>query len=349
MSLLWAESFDTYNVASMADILLRGYSGQAKFGFSASGQGRTGNYAIVLGQTDDGYFERVLDATTNVIGSGVAMMTTVQPDNNNRYEKGIHFGNAFVQSEVAIIINGSLGISVYSNTGALLGQSANNLFTIGSYFYLEARARNNAFGGGLNTSDVVVRVNGNTVLTINGLNYTNPWTRVTLGEQNGNASSSIAYFDDWVIWDNAGAINNNFLGDRKCVSVLPSANGPTQDWTASTPPAFGCIDEAPPSDADYIEAATVGNISEFSKSNIPVATANVSGVVLVARALKTDAGAGSMKLGIKSNGVLAQSGDKLLNTTVAYYSHIFETNPDGGIAWTKTAIDAALMHFEKTA
>lgn len=349
MALLWAESFDFYNVASMADILLRGYAGQAKFGFSASGQGRTGNYAIVLGQTDDGYFERVLDAPTNVIGSGVAIMATVQPDNGNRYEKGIHFGNSFVQSEVAIIINGSLGISVYSTTGVLLGQSANNLFSLGSYFYLEARARNNAFGGGLNTSDLVVRVNGNPVIAITGLNYTNQWTRVTLGEQNGNASSSIAYFDDWVIWDNSGTINNDFLGDRKCVTVLPNANGPTQDWTASTPPAWDCINEAPPSDADYIEAATVGNISEFDKTDIPIATASVSGLVLVARALKTDAGAGSLTLGMKSNGVLVEGADKLLNTTVAYYSSTFERNPDGNIAWTKAAVDAALISLRKSA
>jgi len=343
MALLWAESFDLYG-SSIAALLLRGYNYSFTNGLNTPA--RTGPRCLgcSAGTTNAG-LGRSLDTPVNVIGIGVAQkMTTTAATNAN--SSGINIGTSAGWSAIKALANGDLGYSIYQGS-TLLGSTPNNIYAVGAYNYLELKVRNNAATGGL--GDAELRVNGVTQLIVTGINLTLQFTRFGLGivsaPGNGTGTSE---FDDLVVWDNSGSFNNDFMGDRRCETMFPDANGALQQWVASAGNAWDCINEATPSDVDYIQANTNGDISTFTKTAIGISTNDIAALVHVARALKTDAGASSIKLGIDSGAFTDNGPDIALTTSAAYYQHIVQRDPNGSVAWTKAAADAALMRFTRS-
>lgn len=344
MTLVWAESFDFYGT-NMSILAQRGYgtfSGSNMFLRNNAGLARTGLGYVQVDTTGTSLLGIILNAATNVVGSGVAICPTVIPTSVSANSCGITFGVGTAFNSYRVTINPDLGFSVWEGT-TLRGSSAPNLWAINSYYWLEVKAINNAAGGGA----FEVRLNGETILAVTGLTIANQFTRVAIGKST-NGGSDACFFDDWIVWDNSGAINNDFLGERRCVTTMPSGDTLEADWTPSTGTSgFAMIDESPPSDADYIQANTAGDISEFSKASIGIDTNDVAGVVVVTRALKTDAGANSFRIGLNSAGFVSNGAEKLPNTTVGYFADIFQRNPNGDIPWTRAAIDAALIRLTR--
>jgi hypothetical protein len=347
MALLWAESFDIYGTSAAA-LLLRGYLSSEGFLTTTVPQPRTGAGAYVLGGgSNNEWLVRVLDAPVNVIGAGAAWNCVGAPSNALN-EKGMVFGTASTTYKVSVTHNANLGLTAWLD-GVAVGTSANNVYVIGSYYYLEVKVTNNTFGGGLNTGTITVKANGVIVLVVNGLNITEQFINHNIGQYNkpGGNSPGGFYVDDWIIWDNSGTENNDFLGDRKVVTSMPSANGALQDWAASAGTAYQCIDEIVPSDVDYIQANVAGDISEFEKQLIGISTNDICAAVVVVRALKDDAGSAEFRIGINSAGNVSNGSTKLPNTTAAYFNSIFPLNPDGNVQWTKAALDAALIRVTR--
>lgn len=350
MSVIWAEGFDFYGTSTV-ELAKRGYvitrGGTDINVVQNSSNARTGLGYLTVVSTTNGGIERVFDSALNEVGAGFAMMVTTLNNSNNGTIPGLYFGDVNFSGILKLVTNTNLGLSVYSG-GTNLGSSANNIFATNTWFYVEAKVTRNS--GGTNTGSIVVRVNGVTVLAITGINLVNQWTRCSLGNLGEASGTNMAFrADDWVIWDTNGTINNNFMGDIRCASQMPSADTAEADWVPSTGSGFSCIDETVPSDTDYIQANNSGDVSEFQKSAISIATLDIAAVVVVARALKTDAGPSTIKLGIENGGSVIEGSDKVLTTSAAYYSSIFERNPNGNIPWLKSAVDTADIRFNRVA
>jgi len=73
----------------------------------------------------------------------------------------------------------------------------------------------------------------------------------------------------------------------------------------------------------------------------------VAAICPVARAFKDSAGPSTFTIGINSNGNVINSPQFLPNTTVTYFSQVFELNPDGNIPWTRTAMDDATIRLTR--
>lgn len=342
MAIVWVESFDFYGTA-LANLMLRGYALGSSFTIATGANTRTGLGAL-QGSTGSGesLLGAVLNNTTNVIGMGVAFNATSLPGTAAWRENGIHFGTGASYYSVNVVPNSDLGISVYNGT-TLVGQSVPNVYTLNSYSYIEVKAT-----AGAGTGSVEVRVNGNIVVNVTGLTITGPFTRFGIGKAGTSGFTAAGMrFDDWVVWDNTGSINNDFLGDRRCVTQFVNADGSPSQWAASAGLPYQCIDETTPSDTDYIQANNVGDISEFGKEPIGVQTNDIAAVAVIARALKTDAGTSDFRLGVNASGTVANSAPFSPNTTVAYYTSVFNRNPNGDIPWTKSAFDAATLRVTR--
>jgi hypothetical protein len=339
MSIIWLESFD-YMGTNNANLLLRGYVafGSFVFGLESGSTARTGSGNGVTGSFISHGITRVLNASETTIGQGVGIFFTTNQENGVN-SNGLRFGVTGNDRFVRVVANANLGFNVFIND-VLVGSSANNVYVQGSYYWLESKVIT-----GTGTASVEVRLGGVTILVVNGLTIP-AIVSCSLAKEGGN--NTFARYDDWVIWNGSGSINNNFLGDRRIVTLYPNADTSEADWTPSSgSDGFAMIDEATPSDADFVTANNAGDISDFDKNAIPSDVNTVAAVCPVARAFKDSAGTSTFRVGINSAGNVENSEQFSPNTTISYFSAIFETNPNGGGQWTKSAVDAASVRLTR--
>lgn len=342
--LVWADGFDHYG--AFAQLSQAGYSfnNTVTYG-NSSASARTGNGYIICGAVAAG-IRKPLTTPQRIIGSGVGInvQTVSTPSSSNH---GLNFevtaGGAHT-NKISIEPNTSLGFTAWVN-GAAVGSSANNLFALNSWYWLEVKATANS-GVNTNDSSLEVRFQGQTILTVLGLNINGTWAFVTLGNTNNFANETV-WFDDWIIWDTTGSFNTDFSGDRRCNTSYPNANQALQDWTPTTAPAWDRINNMPPIDTEYIEALAVNNISEFQKTGIAINTTDVAGVAVFARAFKSDAGTSTFRIGIHSSATVVNSPTLLPGTSASYFNNIWERDPNGNIAWTKANVDLASVRVTR--
>lgn len=352
MALLGAESFDLYGT-NVANLLLRGYSSAGALALSTTNT-RTGTGALsFFNGGQDLILIKVLDAPVNTIINSCALRIGNSPTQDYNANTGLGISNNTNAAQYKCVVNTSLGISIRiegGTSGTELGRSANNIISVGTYFFIEFKMTRNS--GGINTGIAEVRVNGAVILTINGLNIVDQFTRISVGNYINNlvfGGSYSALIDDWLWLDSSGTINNNYIGDRRCITVYPSADSTPLNWTPSSGVAqFDLINEPTPNDAGFIQANTLGNISEFQKQAISINSNDVAGVFAIARALKPDAGPCGFKIGMRSNASVLNGVEFLPNTTVSYFAQLFERDPNGNIPWTKATLDAAFLRFERS-
>lgn len=341
MSIAWMESFDFYG-ANIANALLRGYTRGSNSSAIASGaSARTGTSYLNINNSNPNnqWFQKALDSAQTIVGQGVGINFQSVPTLTGGVHIGLRWGSSN-RTIIQVVLNPLLGFNVYGGT-TLLGSTTNNLIVTGTYYWIEGKVICGTGG----TASFELRVNGATVLTITGLTIVS-LNVCALGKEIGGEGS--AFYDDWVIWDGNGTQNNDFLGDRRIVTLYPNADTALAQWTP-TPAGtgFSCIDEANPSDTDFVTANNAGDISEFNKQAIPADVNTVAAVCPVARAFKDSAGPSTFRVGINSAGNVINSGEFLPNTTVAYFSQIFEENPNGNIPWTKAAVDASSIRLTR--
>jgi hypothetical protein len=327
--LVWADPFDQYGT-STAFALQNGYT-NFNVTFTTA---RTGAQAI--NTNGNSSILRPLSVPSNVLGQGVGMRvnsygTTGSTGTGLRWQSA---GNV-LELNVTPMTDNSIG--VWDRTGTLKGITAPNLIIPGSYQWLEAKAIGNV--AGVNTGSVEVRLNGETEVIVNGINLPNIFAYHQVGSQT-NGTSNVSW-DDYIVWDNSGIKNNDFMGDRRLVCSFTSANGVPQDFIPSAGAAWDCLNNSPPVDTTYVEGSTAGNVSQFQKTALGIASNDIAAVVISGRLFKTDAGIASGRVGITSNGNTINSPELFPGTTGAFFNFIQELDPNGNIPWLQPAYDAA--------
>lgn len=200
---------------------------------------------------------------------------------------------------------------------------------------------------------IEIRREGVAVLELTGLNTgTASAEQCSICSRNNGSTlqtPSTYYVKDWVIWDGAGSINNDFLGSV-IVYPLLTASDISLNWTPSTgATGFDLIDEAPPVDGDYIEAPDPAPApAVMSLTDLPADVTSVKGLITVVRAAKTDGGDGNLQTSLISNAVTGNGTDRAITTAFSYYRDVFELDPDTSAAWLPSAVDAADIQFDRT-
>lgn len=345
MALIWAESFDVYG-ASEPLVHQAGYN-------SITFDGPTTNLAFVRTGTGAGFFSGFgaglnrACALSDTIGQGCGWMPTVVGGGTvNDCCFRLWDNGPALQCSVGVMPD--LSVAVFDSTNTKVGQSAINLFTLNNYSWIEVRVDRNV-GGVVNTGKVEVRVQGVTVLIVNGINLPNQFAYFGISKQGGGGGTTQTYIDDWIVWDTTTAQNNDFMGDRRLWVSYPNANDALQDFVPTAAPAWDCLNNSPPIDTTYIEGAASGNISEFGKSAIGINSNDVAAIVVWGRLAKSDAGAASAKLGLTSGAVTLNSADINPGTTFAFSQVSFPLDPNGNVPWTRASADAAQARITRSA
>jgi hypothetical protein len=339
VALVWADPFDQYgtNTALLGNA---GYSTVAVSPFQSPG--RTGAHSL---QLFGGTLMRPFATPVATAGQGIAINMQSAPSADNANNQGIRFWSAGPTFEIGITCMPDLSFGVYDRTFALKGRTPPLQTILGSFVWVEFKAVGNA-GGVINTGSCEIRVNGVTKLIVNGLNLPNIFAfHGSSGSGGGNAN---IFIDDYIVWDTTGIKNNDFMGDRRLFISYPNANGATQDFTP-TPAgsAFDRINDSPPVDTAFIAGAAAGNISEFPKDLIGIASNDIAAMVIWGRLFKSDAGVATGRLGVNSVGNVINSPELFPGTTGSWFQQIQELDPNGNIPWTQAAYDAANLRITR--
>ena len=252
-------------------------------------------------------------------------------------------------TNVTLYLTASKAIAAYrGDVGTLLGTSANAVVPSTGYCHIEAKVLIHA-----TTGTVDVRVNGVSVLSLTGQNTkqgTNAYSNtVKIGVPGSMATTG--KIDDFYVCDNSGSTNNNFLGDCRVDTLFPTADGNYSAWTPNSGTVhFNRVNEAAPDLTTYDAGLTIGDRDSYGMADLAsLSSQTIFGVQINAAVLKDDAGAKSICTMARSGGVDGDGASAAVSTSQQYVSQVFETDPNGAIAWTQTSVNAMEAGVKVTA
>jgi hypothetical protein len=237
--------------------------------------------------------------------------------------------------------NSDGSVSLYrGDLATLLATSAIGLVSIGTWSYWEISATVADSGG-----RCIVRLNSNPTPIIDFTGDTkNGGTNATidaLSLGSGTAGNSYAfYWDDCYICNDTGSVNNDFLGDVRVQTVLPTAAGASTQFTPSVGSNWDNVNDAPYVSTTYNSDSVSGHRDTYAMADLLSGTGTIFGVQDNILALKSDAGAASIKAAIKSGGTVYYDSAVTLGTALGSSVAVREVDPATSAAWTVTNVNA---------
>ena len=152
-------------------------------------------------------------------------------------------------------------------------------------------------------------------------------------------------FDDVYVLDSSGSSNTSRLGQPRVETVFPNADGTTNNWT---PQGAGSNyvevdDNGPGADDDttYVSTSTAANKDLYGFAALTGSIGTIHGVAVAAKVRAEDAGFRTVRTVARSSATEVESASKGISTSYKYIDHIYETDPNGGGAWTESSVNAA--------
>ena len=154
-----------------------------------------------------------------------------------------------------------------------------------------------------------------------------------------------AHFDNLVVDDAA------WIGNTRIQAVVPTGVGASTQWTPSAGANWECVDEKPPSDADYISTNVTNNLDLYTMSDLSGIIESVKCVQVQARCAYEGAPTPThIQLACRSGGANYFSADQSPPVSFGMpVCKIWETDPATGAAWIKAGVDAAEFGVKATA
>lgn len=231
----------------------------------------------------------------------------------------------------------------------LLGATSSPVILAHAWQHIEARVILDAAAG-----SVQIRVEGVTVLNVTGVKTISNQSGIVGTCQNvrlGANGFSNVYFKDFIVWDDQTAFNNSFMGSCQVYRLAPDSDV-ALNWTPSPADGIGFdkINEAnPDDDARYIAAPfPLPAAYKCGIGDLPATVTSVRSVQTVHRSKKVDGGDGNVQAGLVSGGSTGLGADRPITTAYTYWYDVFDANPNGAIAWTRTAVNALNVQLNRT-
>jgi hypothetical protein len=358
MALLFMDSFDHYATADIAEKWTSITQNASYLTIGAYGRnGTNGLWNPNTGQTN-GITATVLGGITEVI-VGVALQIKTASltlasgvigfGTGTNWQCGIHIlPDLTIQPFCVDSAGWQPGAGV--QYAPAIGTPSTYALQVGVWAYLEVKMKCNA-----TTGYCIVRVNGTEILNQTGLDTSWDGTGLTRVGIGGNGSSHFTYyFDDLVVMDTTGSLNNAFLGDVTVSALYPNGDGASHDWLLSTgTPDTGvdhdCIDEPIVNDdTDYVSTSTVNVKSTYAMQDC-AAGADIRAVQILASVRKGAEGPGQIKLVTRSNSTdYDGAAQGIGGTSYAYVREVREVDPATSAAWLEAAWNAVEIGIKKT-
>lgn len=203
---------------------------------------------------------------------------------------------------------------------------------------------------------VEVRIEGITVLTLSGIRTTSNVggaiaSCLNVAQQSCQTGGACdLYMKDYIIWDNTGTFNNDFMGSCQVMKIIPDGDV-ALNWTPSAgTTGYNLINEVTPDDdGTYISAPYPAPAAyKCSLSDLPVTVTSVRGVMPIHRSRKTDGGDGNIQIGLVSGGTTGLGSNRPITTAYTYWWDVFDADPNGNIAWSRLSTNALNLQLNRT-
>ncbi len=345
MSLLFIDGFDHYATADITkkwNAILGAASINASSGRRGGGALRTASYAQYVSKSFTAGASFVMGASFKFSSfTGLVFAQAIFA----------LFDSATTQCELRANTDGSL--SVTRNGTALTAGTSTNIMLTNAEYYIEWKV---TIADSIGANSCKVRVNGVDWITVaTGQDTKNTAnasaTSVRVGQTTSPPTGITLDTDDFYLCDQSGSTNNDFLGDCRIDTLYPTSDGNYSQFTCSTGSShFALVDEATPNTTDYNDGAAVNDRDSYGMGNLAaLASQTVYGVQVNAAILKDDAGSKSAATFVRSSSTNGDGASAALGTSQVYVSQVFETDPNGAIAWTETTVNAMEAGVKVTA
>lgn len=217
------------------------------------------------------------------------------------------------------------------NNNATIG-TLSGTYNANQWYYLEIEV---VFSTSA-TGSVIVHAGGTQVL-----NVTSVQTAQTANAYANQiwlyATSLSVWIDDLYVCDNTGAQNNTFLGERKVVTVFPSAAGRVDQWATqvggTTSQPWTAVNETnPDGDTSYIADNTVGDIEDFALGSFGTVT-SLAGVQINVDMRKDDVSTHTIGVGVGNGTTENFDAGTTVLSTYSMVSRTLDSNPLTSAAW----------------
>ena len=345
--------------------MLNGSSGQAwaqvdtNFSLSTANP-RTGTHHLRLSTA--GTFarrcRRVFGAPLTEVFFGYAFYCDALPDTESHGTTGggqdgvelASFRDAANGLQCRVLLGSDGAIEVRNNGTGVLGRSL-PIIGAGAYQHLEiyAKAGNSTAGAIEIRVDEITRLNLTGIDTVGTANV--EFSQVAFGAEQGDDQPTMDYADFFcndTTSDGSGC--DTWIGDCKSGVLMVNADTAQADFAKSSGSVgYSLLNEKPPVDAGYISTASSTAESYFGLENGPASLSEILTIRPFIRGLKDDAGTCLIAPSMISNSVKATVSDQPITTAAAYYDSNVPVNPDTGVPWTPSELNAALHVVERTA
>lgn len=152
------------------------------------------------------------------------------------------------------------------------------------------------------------------------------------------------YFDDLALNDTTGGVDNSWCGDGHVLCLTPNAAGDVTQWIPfpSTGTNYDMVNDIPADgNATYVYQTGTASYDLYNLTTTVLPT-TIYRVWSEARAKDTVAEGGEISLLVKTNGVIYTGSSVALLTsfTKQIPGSVYTTNPQTGLAWSLSELDA---------
>jgi hypothetical protein len=309
MGIILLEGFEYGDIASQQFDNFPGRSGTQK---------RTGSFAADVGVST--LNKNVSNLTGLTVGAGFWANSTGA--NLIRLREG---GN----DQLFVVVESDRSISVRrgSSTGSIIGQTAAGLFVTSAWNYIELLTQM------ADSAALELWFNDDQKLNLTGVDTTN-----TSNQYASEIRLGGSFVDDVYIGDT----NADRLGDVRVELRNVNAAGTYTEWTPSTGSNYQNVDESPGHDSDstYNKSATVGQRDTYNMTSLAATSGLIKVVEPIAVMRKDDATLRQAALLLKAGSTLDVGSTETLGLTYAAYRKRYVINPDTGVAFTISEVNA---------
>jgi hypothetical protein len=233
---------------------------------------------------------------------------------------------------VTLDSNGRIAVK---NSGGTTIATGTTVLRTGVWHYIEIKAFQNGASGTIEVHLTGVVEIASTVGNIGSANF----DTVLMTTGNG----IIVFYDDVYVADTTGTWANDFLGDVKIATIMPSSDGAHTQFTPSTGTAhWSLVDEisaSPPNgDTDYVADGVAGDIDTYGYQDVDTA-ATIYAIQQTMYARKDDTLARQIANVIRQGGADTVKTARVLASTYDFYGEIYPSDP-ASAQWTPTNVNA---------
>ena len=337
MALLFMDGFDHYNPISY------GYTKwdsnapngvDASYSHPAGRVNPNGGWIYVSNQSEF-YWTKTLDGNYSTLIIGMGLVFGMQDGGSDVYFLAVYDGSTV---QVGLRRNRTTGyIEAYRGDGTLLG-TYQVAFSRDVWYHVELKATIHPSAGVLQ-----FRVNEFLAIDLSGINTRNSSHSYANKFGIGTNYHRMHGIDDLYVCDDSGSENNDFLGDCRIDTVLPSGAGNYSQWTPSAGSNYQCVDDALfDGGTDYVSAATVGSKDSYACGNLPAGVSDIKALQVNVLAKRSDTAViTKVKPLVRIDGTDHEQAETTLGISYTDVRAVLETNPDTGLQWEKTDVDNA--------